>query len=98
MILGIVGLVTLCIPYLAFPCSIVGMILSVIGKGKSKAANAPTGMATAGIVLCGIALALDVLGAILIIVGFSVFSSAASDPNIFDNMRDMNNMLPMKPF
>lgn len=98
MVLGIVSLVLFCVWYIGIPCAIVGLVLSIIGKKKSKEANAPTGMATAGIILCVIALSLLVLIAILAMVGLAIFSSAVSDPNFIDRMEKMNNMLPMLPF
>ncbi|MCD6304501.1 MAG: hypothetical protein J7M21_06020 [Planctomycetes bacterium] len=66
LVLGIVAVALFCVWYLAIPCAIVGLILSIIARNKSKAANAPTGMATAGLILCIIALVLDVvLGIVL---------------------------------
>ncbi len=38
-------------------CGIIGIVLSAMGRGKAKAAGAPTGMATAGLVLSIIATA-----------------------------------------
>ncbi len=73
MVLGIVSLAVLCIPYVNFLsliCAIVGLILSIMGKKKSKAANAPTGMATAGIVLSIIALAIAII--VVLIVGLLI--------------------------
>jgi len=70
MVLGIVCLAIMCIPYINFvsiPCAIVGLILSIMGKKKSKAAGQPTGMATAGIILSIIALALAII--IVLVVG-----------------------------
>jgi len=93
MILGIVALVLFCIWYVAIPCAIVGLILSLIGKKKSKEANAPTGMATAGLILSVIALAFDLLIAILAIVGIAVLSSAAKDPNWVERMQNIAPLL-----
>jgi hypothetical protein len=81
MVLGIVCLAIMCIPYINFlsiPCAIVGLILSIMGKKKSKAAGQPTGMATAGIILSIIALALAII--IVLIVGllFGLIFAAAS--------------------
>lgn len=61
LVLGICGLV---IPYVGLACAIIGLILGTVGKSKAKAANAPTSMATAGIVLSIIGLA----GSIIIIL------------------------------
>ena len=95
MVLGIVGLALFCLWYLAIPCAIVGLILSILGKKKSKAANAPTGMATAGIVLSIIALALDLVFAIIAIIALTAVSNLAKDPNF---MQRMHQMLPLLPF
>ena len=68
MVLGIVALALFCIWYVAIPCAIVGLILSIIGKNKSKAANAPTGMASAGIILSIIALIIAVALPLLAVI------------------------------
>ncbi len=62
MVLGIVGLVFFCIPYIGFPCSVIGLVLSGVSSSKAKKSGMKNGMATAGIVLSVIALAIDVLG------------------------------------
>jgi hypothetical protein len=95
MVLGIVGLALFCLWYLAIPCAIVGLILSILGKKKSKAVNAPTGMATAGIILSIIALALDVVFAIIAIIALTAVSKMANDPNFIERMKQM---LPLLPF
>jgi hypothetical protein len=79
MVLGIVACALFCAWYIAIPCAIVGLILSIMGKKKSVAAGAPTGMATAGIILCVIGLGIDVLFAILAIVGLSLFGSKVAE-------------------
>ncbi len=73
MVLGIIGLVGLCVWWIGLPCAIVGLILSVLGKKKAKITGTGGGMATAGIVLSIIALALAVIGIILLVVGLSMF-------------------------
>jgi len=97
MVLGIVALVLFCVWYLAIPCAIVGLILSIIGKGKSKAAGAPTGMATAGMVTSIIALALDIiLGLLLwsfISAMFSFGQQIAEDANRMNNLVDVIRLL-----
>ncbi len=75
MILGIVGLVGLCIWWIGLPCAVVGLVLSIMGKNKAKATGTGGGMATAGIVCSVIALSLGAIGVILVIVGVSVFGS-----------------------
>jgi hypothetical protein len=86
MILGIIGLVLLCVWYIGVPCAIVGLILSIMGRKKSKAANAPTGMATAGMVLSLIALGILILfalvgAAILAALGIGAATVASQMPN-----------------
>ncbi|MCL2634793.1 MAG: hypothetical protein FWD34_09810 [Oscillospiraceae bacterium] len=44
--------------------AIVGLVLGVIGMKKMKDAGAPTGMALAGIIMCGILLALNLISVI----------------------------------
>ena len=61
LVLGICGLV---VPYVGFLCALIGLILGVVGKNKSKSIGEPTGMATAGIVLSIIGL----VGAVLLMV------------------------------
>ena len=65
MVLGIVGLVGLCIWYIGLPCAIVGLILSILARKKSKVTGTGGGMAMAGIICSVIALGLAVLGIIL---------------------------------
>jgi hypothetical protein len=65
MVLGIVALVPIIpIPFSGTVVAIVGLILGVVGKKQLKDAGAPTGMATAGIVMSIIALVLSVIVAI----------------------------------
>lgn len=59
-VLSIVGLVCCFVFfYISLPCSIVGLILSVVGGKKLKANNMPHGLATAGMVLGIIAISLS---------------------------------------
>jgi len=64
MVLGICSLV---VPYAGVATAIVGLILGVMGKKKAVEVGAPTGMATAGIVMSIIGLAGAVLTVILCI-------------------------------
>jgi len=65
LVLGIVALPLFCIWYIALPCAIVGLILSILARKKAKVTGVGAGMAKTGMILCIIALALDVLGAIV---------------------------------
>ena len=61
LVLGIISLVPI-IPFPIGPISaIVGLVLAVIARKKAKEENAPSGMATAGMVLCIIGLALSII-------------------------------------
>jgi uncharacterized membrane protein len=76
MVLGIVALVLFCIPYVSFPCGVVGLVLGVVAGGKARRGEAAgAGMARAGVVCSTIAAALAVLLIILAIVGFSLFGN-----------------------
>lgn len=52
------------IAYAALVCGIVGIVLSVKGKKAAKAAGAPTGLATAGLVLAIIGTVLAGIGVV----------------------------------
>ena len=96
MVLGIVSIVVFCIPpviWLSIVGAVVGLILSIIGRKKSTAANAPTGMATAGMVLCIIVLAIAVVIVILGLVGLAIFSAAASDMANDPNFQNLTNWI-----
>lgn len=65
LVCGILGLVGGFIPvvsYFTFILSILGIVFGAKGKKMSIAANEPTGMATAGLVLGIVGVALSVLG------------------------------------
>lgn len=65
LVLGILSIVTFWIPALntiAFIASIVALVLGILGSKKAKAAGAPTGLATAGLVLAIIGLVFATIG------------------------------------
>lgn len=72
MVLGIVSLVMLCVWYVSIPCAILAIIFSIIGRKKGG-----KGMATAGLVLGIIALAIDVLLVVFAVGVASEIMSAA---------------------
>ena len=61
MVLGILAIIPLPIPFLGIICAIVGLALGVVAKKSLTEQGAPTGMATAGIVMSIIGLALSLL-------------------------------------
>ena len=65
MVLGIVAIVLFCVWYIGLPCAVVGLVLSALGLRRAKESGTGKGMATAGLVLCVIALGIDVLGIFL---------------------------------
>ncbi len=74
MVLGIVGFVLCCCPFLSFIgflapiCMIVGLILGFIAKSKSKSVGAKNSPALAGIILSIVPLALTIISAVIILV------------------------------
>jgi len=86
LVLGIIALidtplviVTLgCMSLFVIPVAIVGLILGIIGKKKLKAAGAPFGMATAGIVMSTISLAITLILLVIALLGFLGLASAGS--------------------
>ena len=83
MILGIASLTVAAALGFGFITAIIGLILGIIGRKKSSAAGAPTGMATAGIILSAIAIVLNIAVVIAcfscIIYGSNEFSDAFWD-------------------
>lgn len=83
MILGIISLVfnTVCAclggSILGAPLSVIGLILSIIGKKKSKAAGCSNGMATAGLVMNLISVIIVALAILAIVVYFAFIVVAA---------------------
>ncbi len=69
MVLGICGFLAWCLPIFGYPVSIVGLVLGILGIKKGG-----KGMATAGIIMCSITLALtlgnSILGVFLSTMGF----------------------------
>ena len=60
-------------------CGIIGIVLSVMGRNKAKAAGAPTGMGTAGLVLSIIGTAIIAVVVISAIICVSAAESALED-------------------
>jgi len=61
MVLGIVTLVVGSYLWFGFVTAIIGLILGVSGRKKAREVGAPTGTATAGIVMCIIGLVLSII-------------------------------------
>jgi hypothetical protein len=79
MVLGIVALVFCWCWPVGGVCAIVGLPLGLVARSrisKGEADPKPSGMATAGVVMCGIAI-------VLIIVLLIIFANA--DPNTFES-------------
>jgi hypothetical protein len=65
MVLGIISLVLLWAWGIGIIPAIVGLVLGIVGKGKSREVGAPTGMATAGIVCSIVALSINIAATII---------------------------------
>ncbi len=74
MILGIVSLVFSCIWWISIPCSIVGLILGIIGKKSGG-----RGMAITGIILSSISIAL----AVLVVLGFASLVGLGASSSLY---------------
>jgi len=83
MILGIASLTIAAAMGLGFITAIVGLIMGIIGRKKSLQGGAPTGMATAGIILSAIAIVLNIAVVIAcfscLVYGSNEFSDAFWD-------------------
>ena len=66
-----------CINYFAIIPAIVGLVLGFVGRSQAKKNGEPTGMATAGIVLNIVALALIIIWTLVI----GAADAAISDPS-----------------
>lgn len=75
MVLGICALV---IPYGGLALAIVGLILGIIGRKKMIEVGAPTGMATAGIVMSIIAIAWSIIFIIICVSCVASIGNAAN--------------------
>ena len=67
----VLGICSLVIPYVGVATAIVGIILGIMGKKKAMEVGAPSGMATAGIVVSIIGLAGAIMTVILCIACIS---------------------------
>ncbi len=76
LVLGIVSLVFSWIWYISLSASIVGLVLSVVGRKKAKLASAPTGIGTAGMVLSIIGLSITGLVVLFTVVLAGAFVAA----------------------
>lgn len=70
LVLGVLGIVLSIIPglfYLGIPLALIGLTLGVLARKRALAQKAPTGLATAGLVL-------DVVGLVLGLTVFGFFT------------------------
>jgi len=90
LILGIASLTVASFYGFGFITAVIGLILGIIGRKKSVEAGAPTGMATAGIILSAIAIAYNLLVFIACIACFAAIGAAeyGSDWSEFFDMLD----------
>ena len=71
MVLGISSLVLCSVWYIAGPCALIGLILSIVSMCKARKAGKNNGFALTGIICCGIGLLIAVL------LGVAVMSTLA---------------------
>ena len=62
-------------PYVGVVTAIIGLILGIMGKKKALDAGAPSGIATAGIVMSIIGLAIAVMTVVLCIACIATFGA-----------------------
>ena len=82
MVLGIIALILFWYMYISIPAAIVGLVLGIINKRNLSEAGVSAGMATAGIVLSIITIALSILfiiacGALLAALGSAIGSMSS---------------------
>jgi len=82
MVLGIVGILAVCIPYISLPCAILAIIFAIVGMKKPG-----KGMGIAGLVLGIITL---VLYCLIFVAGISLFNFVTNG-GAEDMMREMEN-------
>jgi len=75
----VLGICSICL-YFVFALGIVGIILAVLGKKKMMSVGAPTGIATAGLILSIVG---TVFGGILFISCFALAGVAACSAPIY---------------
>ena len=76
LVLGILGVVVWVFPIIALPVAIAGLVLSIIGGKKLRAENQSAGLATAGMVVGIIAVAIN--GILFFTCGICALAAASS--------------------
>jgi hypothetical protein len=101
LILGIVGILFNLVPVVGFfiggPLSLVALILGILGRKKAAAENAPTGMATAGMAMGIVGLALGVIFFVACSLCAAAVNKSAqeslNDPAFKKSMEDFNKQM-----
>jgi hypothetical protein len=79
MVLGIISLLLMFWAWgIGVIPAVIGLVLGVVGKGKSREVGAPTGMATAGIVCSIVALVTNIAVTIICLGCFGVIGGVLS--------------------
>jgi hypothetical protein len=81
LVLGILSAIGGWIPglnYFAWLFAIIGIVISAIARSKAAKANEPTGIATAGLVLSIIGLAISLLGVICTVLCIGALGAAGA--------------------
>jgi hypothetical protein len=80
MVLGIISAVTFCAWYISVPCGIIAICLGMVAKGKiNRGEGGGSGMATAGLVLGVIGVAIAILVIVLFFLGVSWMGGKAAE-------------------
>jgi len=74
LVLGILSILLLCLPYFSMPLGIAGLVLAILARKKGQGS-----MATTGLVLSIIGIALGILFLILAVIGFAILDGAGID-------------------
>ena len=99
MVLGIVGLVTICFWYISFPCDVLAIVLGFVAKSKVTAGTGGgKGMAMAGIICGFIGLGLMLFVILLAVAGFAWFAAQAPEilEQIEQDMQDQMEQVPVR--
>lgn len=93
LVLGILGTLLSIVPFLfwvGIPLALIGLILGIVARKNAVAAQQPTGMATAGLVLGAIGLCIGILMYALCSVAAHKVRQMANDPNFQKQNQEFN--------
>ena len=74
LVLGIIAVVTVCIPFITIPLAAIGLVLGLVGIFHGRSQNRPIGLSIAGSILCGVVF----LFTVIVLIG--VLNSMSATP------------------